>query len=340
MPIVDLAAHRRRSALISLQIFTLPAAGIFVVFNLMLGAEFLALLDLGLILVSAKILVAAYKKARLETLAQIYLLTLFVILCSALTRPDIHPGMESWLPMMPMLAYLLLPPHRALRVATVSLLAAIAAYLAGAEDTAYRLEPIRLAHMITPTLALFVVCHFYVRDRIQSEEDLLERVFTDPLTELWNREKLLSEFEHEQKRSQRSGAPLSLILIDLDQFKKLNDRYGHEAGDAALVFVARLLESRLRDTDLVCRLGGEEFVALLPDTDKGGAMTAAQNLRQTLEASPFDYHEEHICITMSAGVVEFGKDGEDWSHLYRAADARLYACKERGRNCVIGSLET
>tara|TARA_A100001391_G_scaffold157444_1_gene115712 strand:- start:736 stop:1083 length:348 start_codon:yes stop_codon:yes gene_type:complete len=108
-------------------------------------------------------------------------------------------------------------------------------------------------------------------------------------------------------------------------------------GDAALVFFADLLKQRLRETDLPCRIGGEEFVALLPDTNSVGAFTIAETLRQVLEKSVLNYRGEHIRMTLSAGVVELGRNG-DWPHLNRAADARLYACKERGRNCIISDL--
>jgi diguanylate cyclase (GGDEF)-like protein len=340
MQALDIGVQRRQNALRALLAFTLPGAALFFFINLQLDAVLLALLDLALLLVSLGLLVAMRREVSvsLQALALIYLLVLFINIIAAFARPDIHPGMYSWLGGIPVLSYLLLEARLALPLAAVSLAAAMGAYFVGAEIPPHRVEILGLAHVLTPTLGLFVVCHFYARSRTRSDEHMLERVFREPLTGLWNREKLTSEFVREQQRTRRTGMPLSLILIDLDHFKAVNDRYGHDAGDAALLFFAALLKRRMRDTDLPCRIGGEEFAVLLPDTPAAGAVTVAEDLRQALETSDFRYGGERIRMTLSAGVVELGRDGSDWPELYRAADARLYACKAKGRNCVLSSL--
>jgi diguanylate cyclase (GGDEF)-like protein len=336
-PTTEIQQHE--NALRALLVSTVPGAMLFLALNLQLDADFLVGLNLALILVSLGLLLMMRQGVSIQVLALFYLLMLFINILITLARPDIHPGATSSMAMIPVLSYLLLEVRLALPVTVVSILSAVAAYFAGAEVAPYRLEIRLIAHVMTPTVALFIVCHFYSRSRTRSVNQMLERIFRDPLTGLWNREKLTSEFERERQRAKRTGMPLSLALIDLDHFKKVNDRYGHDAGDAALAFFARLLEQRLRETDLPCRIGGEEFAVLLPDTAATGAVTVTEDLRQVLEASPFDYRGQRIRMTLSAGVVELGWDGDDWQQLYRAADAHLYVCKAKGRNCILSSVE-
>lgn len=163
------------------------------------------------------------------------------------------------------------------------------------------------------------------------------RIGTDPLTGLGNRHRLRLGFEREQERAKRAGMPLSVILIDLDHFKQLNDSHGHEAGDVALVFISRLFKERLRETDLLFRIGGEEFIVLLPHTSANGATVTAEDLRVSLQKSILYHNGNEVRLTLSAGVAELGRDGVSWPELYRIADGRLYSCKARGRNCVSAS---
>ena len=128
---------------------------------------------------------------------------------------------------------------------------------------------------------------------------------------------------------------MSLVLLDLDYFKKVNDRHGHEAGDKALQHVARLLKQRLRKTDLAARLGGEEFCLLLPDTDGDQALLVAEKIRQQLAASPLTFGEHSITLTLSGGIACFGEqEGMELNALTRCADKKLYSAKSAGRNRI------
>ena len=196
------------------------------------------------------------------------------------------------------------------------------------------MNPRQVAHVLVPVIILFVLCHVYSLRRKADFERMLEKASRDPLTGLGNREKLMREFNVQQQRARRDAAPFSLILIDLDHFKAVNDRFGHDAGDAALAFFAGLMRHRLRDAEVACRIGGEEFAVLLPSTNLSGAAEVAEDLRRTLAASLCRHGHYRIGMTLSAGAAEFGRDGDEWSRLYRAADARLYDCKARGRNRV------
>lgn len=327
--------QQRRNALRALLVLTLPGGALLLLLNLRLGAGSLALLSGVMVLTALGLLLATRRAWPLQTLALVYLAVLYVNIVAALARPDLHPGTTSSIAVLPVLAYLLLERRLALPVTVVSLLASAVAYWIGALVAPYRYDALLVANVSLPVVTLFVVCHFYAQSRARSAEQMLERVFRDPLTGLWNRAKLEEEFERERRRVRRTGDPLSLLVIDLDRFKGLNDEHGHDAGDAALVHAAGLLAGRLREIDVTCRIGGEEFAVLLPDTGRAGATMLADELRRTLESSRFEHRGRGIAMTASIGIAELGADGDDWDALYQTADARLYEAKASGRNRVV-----
>jgi diguanylate cyclase (GGDEF)-like protein len=166
----------------------------------------------------------------------------------------------------------------------------------------------------------------------------LERLATtDALTGLHNRRYLQQALAFELARAQRAEHPFCLLMIDIDHFKRVNDTWGHGVGDAVLVALASLLGDKLRTTDLRARWGGEEFVALLLDSDRAAGLHAAEKLRATVEASEIDAGlEAPVRITISVGVACFPQDGADERGLFERADAALYRAKEGGRNRVEG----
>lgn len=327
--------EQRRNALQALLAITPLGGLVFLALNLRLGAEWLSALSLFAIVGALALLVALRRGVPVERLALIYVAFLYTPILVGVAMPDVHPGAASSMAMLPVLAYLLLEERHAFPVTALALLAAAGAYFAGASVAPYRLEALVIAHVGMPTIALFVVCHFYSRSRARSGRQLLERAFRDPLTGLWNRDKLDIEFERERQRSQRTGAPLALLLLDIDRFKALNDHYGHQAGDAVLAAFAECIVERLREIDVPCRVGGEEFAILLPDTDGSGGAALATYLLETVGRNVVPYRGHQIYITVCIGVAQFGPDGKDWPSLYRAADERLYQAKAAGRDTVV-----
>jgi diguanylate cyclase (GGDEF)-like protein len=160
---------------------------------------------------------------------------------------------------------------------------------------------------------------------------LAQMASTDELTQLANRRRFTETFRLELSRTRRSSVPLSLVLSDIDHLKKINDGLGHPAGDAAIRHVAATLRQGRRDTDLVARLGGEEFALLLPATDLGGAVKAAERIRRELSESVVPGVGT---VTVSLGVATCPEDGHTEQELIRVADERLYAAKSGGRNRV------
>jgi diguanylate cyclase (GGDEF)-like protein len=165
--------------------------------------------------------------------------------------------------------------------------------------------------------------------------DVVQRqAITDELTGLVNRRRFLAALEAEVVRARRLGGPLTVVLADLDDFKPINDRHGHHAGDAVLVGFADVIRDHVRDVDVAGRLGGEEFALLLPETDLDGARSGAERLRRSLEGRDLalsDGHVERVTASFGVAQLEAGQSGDE---LLRAADAALYRAKAEGKNRV------
>jgi diguanylate cyclase (GGDEF)-like protein len=172
-----------------------------------------------------------------------------------------------------------------------------------------------------------------VTDRKNAEEELRRLVVTDPLTGLSNRRRFEEACEIETMRFRRYGVPASLVMLDIDFFKRVNDTYGHATGDAVLVALAETCRRALRETDVAARLGGEEFAVLLPMTSETGALEIAERLRTRLAATSVQTPAGRLNFTVSLGVATFSGQDEAETVLARA-DAALYRAKEYGRNRV------
>ncbi|WP_427312471.1 diguanylate cyclase [Cupriavidus sp. H39] len=179
--------------------------------------------------------------------------------------------------------------------------------------------------LLALALALLAATAQDVIDRLRHERD------TDPLTQLHTRRSLEALAVHQVPP--RPGEQLSVLLCDLDFFKFINDNYGHSAGDAVLTQVGRIIAAGIRRRDIAARLGGEEFVVLLPDTPHDAALQLAERLRQTLEQASIDVLPGMHNVTASFGVATL-RPGEDLEALLMRADNALYAAKNNGRNCV------
>jgi diguanylate cyclase (GGDEF)-like protein len=162
---------------------------------------------------------------------------------------------------------------------------------------------------------------------------LQELAHTDEATGLFNKRRLFERLEMETARAKRYGEILSLLMIDIDDFKYINDTYGHQAGDDILRQTGDLLKRSLRVTDFIARYGGEEFTAVLPRTNSAGACCAAENLRSTFMLHPFQIGDNRVRITISIGVASCTTfDCIDAREIIRRADNALYTAKRNGKN--------
>ena len=164
-------------------------------------------------------------------------------------------------------------------------------------------------------------------------EEQRQKALVDPLTGLPNRAAWSERLEHEVGQWQQHGNTLLLAMLDLDHFKRINDNYGHLAGDKVLKIIATVLRKRLRGTDFIARFGGEEFVLLLPDTPQAAGMKLLESLRAAIEACPFHFKGDPVTITASIGISAF-RAGEHSDQVLKRADQALYRAKDAGRNRV------
>lgn len=165
--------------------------------------------------------------------------------------------------------------------------------------------------------------------------DLREIASTDALTGALNRRAMETQAAREMARCRRYSFPLSVIVLDLDHFKNLNDTHGHNAGDAALCMVVRDLQSALRGTDILCRSGGEEFLILLPHTDHATALNLAERLRKRVAQIAVPVEGSKVGVTASLGVASWNGAAESWTTMVKRADSALYLAKNAGRNRVV-----
>jgi diguanylate cyclase (GGDEF)-like protein len=192
-----------------------------------------------------------------------------------------------------------------------------------------------LGVVICLTLLYFAVFAHNAEKKQQATMERLRIQSTiDELTRLYNRRHFLDEAHLETKKARRSNLPLSLIMVDLDHFKEINDQFGHHTGDMVLRECADLLKKSCRETDLVGRFGGEEFVLLLPATDQDGALSIADKIRRIIANHQFDHQHRGLHITASLGVTQIHRGEDNLDKALKRADIFLYEAKNAGRNAI------
>ena len=176
-----------------------------------------------------------------------------------------------------------------------------------------------------------MLCLFWI-EVLKMEHTLKTMAFGDALTGLANRRATMMRFEEMLSLAWRSQQPLTLAIFDVDFFKKVNDTHGHRAGDLVLKHVSALLSDAKRQEDLLGRVGGEEFVLLLPNTDLAGGRIIAERMRELIAEFPPQAESGQIAVTISGGLASFPQDGDSWDQIFATADRRLYRSKRGGRN--------
>ncbi len=174
------------------------------------------------------------------------------------------------------------------------------------------------------------------------ESSLREQATRDALTQLYNRRFLVDVLDREFSFAKRRSKPLSIIILDIDHFKSINDTYGHRAGDECLIELAQLLKEFFREADIVCRFGGEEFLVLLPDSEPDTAAQRAEAFRQLVSEKSVFFESKKINLTVSVGVASYPAHGDNSEEVIQKADQALYDAKRKGRNQVVlctGSLD-
>jgi two-component system, cell cycle response regulator len=165
-------------------------------------------------------------------------------------------------------------------------------------------------------------------------EEMYQLAITDNLTQLKTRRQFDEELGKECGRVRRHGRYLSLLMLDIDYFKRVNDTHGHPAGDAVLYKVSQVLRARVREHDVAARVGGEELAVLMPETDLAGAVAVAEDVRASIEALVVEFAEQRIQVTVSIGAAQYGPSDVDPAAFVQRCDDKLYEAKEGGRNRV------
>lgn len=207
----------------------------------------------------------------------------------------------------------------------------------------------KLSDLIVPAVFFLGACFVLLVNTLSLETTrnakrltaLEQESITDPLTGVYNRRYLERRLTDEIARSNRYGMPLSVLLIDIDHFKRVNDIYGHQVGDLVLEGMAQLIVTTLRTTDIVARYGGEEIMVIAPSTPVKTAANLAERLRKVAEDASFEVPAEldldisALGVTVSIGVACFGREAKDMNDLVQSADKALYRAKSEGRNRVV-----
>jgi diguanylate cyclase (GGDEF)-like protein len=178
--------------------------------------------------------------------------------------------------------------------------------------------------------------------RLEVQTELLSKLAAfDDLTGAYNRRSMFHHLEAELSRCKRYGRSVSVLMVDIDHFKRVNDSHGHLVGDQALRSIAQIMQAELRAMDLMCRYGGEEFCAILPETNHAGATRAAERLRSAVERTPIEHEALKLSLTVSVGGASWSNPGSnEVPDLLARADEALLEAKRGGRNCVRIAPET
>ncbi|WP_148862151.1 GGDEF domain-containing protein [Marinobacter fonticola] len=331
-----LAQPHRKAVLVALLWLTAVCGVLFAVLNILNDNIPLAAVELGMVAYSIFLMLKVRHTKHLQRWICAFSLPFFSTMMFAMSTDRTSITVFGWVLLVPLLSHLLHGRRVGLAIAVVFIVGAGSIFLMKYHDSVELMQPVPITNMVILTLCLLVFSNVYEVSRERTALKLLHLARTDVLTGLANRAMLQERYAQEEARARREKRPLAVIVLDLDHFKDVNDRYGHDVGDEALIHVANLLRQRLRATDLACRLGGEEFGALLPSTSSHHALALCETLRATLEANPLRLGDITIPLTMSLGTAELGTDGHSLRTLVARADQRLYVAKTRGRNQVVG----
>lgn len=265
----------------------------------------------------------------------LYLLLIFNFLLYIIVTPGLSSTSFVWVYTFPLMSYLLLGRERGSLLALPFVLLALLLYF-----TTYPLKLdarslIDLGNAVLCGVLIIVFVHFYETRRAYAHQQLQKMARTDALTGVVSRGSFQEDLERSILEAQRSNRPLVLVILDVDHFKAVNDQYGHHAGDQALRHICNRLSLRLRQTDLLGRLGGEEFGVLLLNTERDAAVALVEALREQIASAPLVYGEQQIYLTVTMGLAQWPTDGMTAEQLYRCADQRLYRGKAQGRNRLV-----
>lgn len=332
---LDRPTDHRRSILLVLLAVAATGGSSYALVNVPRGLYLLGFVELGLAIYAAVVMYVSWRRPYSRWWGLAFLIPLNIVILVGLAAPETKPTVFIWVLVVPVLSYALLGRVLGLALTLPVTTLALAIYLWRYSGDAAMVNLPTLANVLITFCTIWVFFHFYERNREATTRRLRQLATTDPLTGVHNRLQLDYIFEKLTKAANRGNQPLTLLVIDLDHFKAINDRWGHQAGDTVLVRVARMLGSRMRGSDWIFRIGGEEFCVLLPGTGRDGACCVAEALRDELTREQCHWNGQPIPLSASIGIAVCPDDGERLEQLLSLADERMYRAKAAGRNRVV-----
>lgn len=336
----ELARPYRKAVFKALLVLTIIGAILFASMNMLKGSYPLAFVETAMGVYSIIVYRAIRHTRHLERWIVAYLIPFFTAMMIAMATPRATSAVHAWVLLIPIISHLLMGRRLGLAVSVFYMGIAAVIFLFRHLDQPEMMQALPITNIAVISLCILVFSHVYEVTRETSERQLMKIAQTDPLTGLANRARLSDIFEREKHRARRYHAPISVLVLDLDHFKDVNDEHGHETGDLALQHVARIFRECLRATDLAARLGGEEFGILLSNTNSQQALEVADKIRMAVASAPLTINNNVIRLTLSGGVAELGIDGDSLRELVREADLRLYQAKDSGRNQIVPALSS
>ncbi|WP_345986332.1 GGDEF domain-containing protein [Sulfurimonas sp. HSL-1656] len=327
----------RRPVLVGLMLFMLLMLTWHTVAEARFGLGLMVFLEGGFAVYTAILLYFVWRSDYSRWLAVAFVIPAVGIILTAMFHPDTPNNVFVWTFIFPILTYALLGLRLGFAVTLAGSAMALAAYLSKAGDLSQGHNILILTDVVICMSIIWVIAHMYELYRQRSVEALQLMATTDELTGLQNRRQMEPAFAHLSKIADRQAQVLAVIVVDLDHFKQINDRWGHDAGDAVLKHAADLLLKNVRKSDWAFRTGGEEFCLLLQVNDVAGAVTVAETIRAAVEAAPCHYELKEIELSASIGVAVYPDEGRNFEQLLQRADAYMYHAKQAGRNRVVAA---
>lgn len=303
------------------------------------GNHLLALCELFAATLS---LLGAWRVAHVRQLdfwIYLYIVPTSSFLVYIIVMPNASATAFVWVYLIPLLCYLLLGRLRGFLLAVPFMVLAVVLYF---QQHRYSLDAaglIDLGNAVLCGLLLLAFVHIYETMRARAYLQLQRLAQTDALTGVESRGSFQQALERSLQEAERSQLSVVLVILDVDHFKQVNDEWGHDAGDMALQHLCKSMVGRVRVTDTIGRLGGEEFGLVLRNTNLAAARPVIEALRAQISSSPLHYDSHQIKLSATFGLAEWPNDGRTADELYRCADRRLYCGKLQGRNQLISSDE-
>ncbi|ABI73063.1 GGDEF domain-containing protein [Shewanella frigidimarina] len=327
----------RRTVLKAVLIVIIVAGGIFVVNNWFNDFKLYAMVELAVVCLCIGILFIHKATPNLTLWCLVFLFALYSVILIGIYSASFNSGLFTWLFIIPVLSYLLLGIKLGTLYTCVYMIGGVGILVNALLLDIATIYPITIANIVLCLAAIWALSFSYEYKRAEAVERLQKMASLDPLTGLNNRLLLDSIFDMLCESLPEQHQSVSVLILDLDHFKRINDQYGHDVGDKVLVEVSRIINSVRRQNDWAFRLGGEEFCMLIPDSNLQQAGQIAERLRKAVElVTVIDGSELNLSI--SIGVSRWPEDGAHFSQIYKTADARLYQAKTLGRNKVITTL--